>query len=213
MGNERGGKHIVLKLGKAFSAATNTTSGTEDQITITAHGAAVGDILKFLAVGASGFSTSLYYFVTSIVDANKITVSATPGGSNVDAAGIEAALSVVLFRDLTGLREKSLSFSSESVDITNHDSDEWKEMLDGAGIRSVSISGTCVYANDDIQEEVEDAARSNALKYLAIIEATGRVYAGKFKLTSVEASGSYDGEASFNFGAESSGAIDFFRAA
>ena len=57
------------------------------------------------------------------------------------------SLSILLFKSTGGLRSKSMDFSAEGIDITNEESDEWKVMLDKAGMRSMEISGSGVYNN------------------------------------------------------------------
>lgn len=210
--NETGGKSLFIK---KCTAVLGDTTATSNDLEITAHGAKVGDIVKFKTIGANTvISTALYYFVTAVVDANNIEISATPGGTAIVMDDTEANVEIDLFRSVGGIRSKSLSFSSEGIDITSQDSDEWSTMLDQAGIRSVEFSGDGIYSNEAVAKAVEDDAIANMLACLAIVDVkAGRVYAGCFKITSIELGGSYDGEGTFSLSASSSGPVDFFRAA
>jgi TP901-1 family phage major tail protein len=119
-----------------------------------------------------------------------------------------AALSVDLFKSTGGLRSKSINFSAEGIDITNEESDEWKKMLDKAGIRSMEISGSGVYNNYDVFQSLVTKFLANELTCLMFVEVkTGRIYEGCFKLTSLEISGDYDAESSYSISAASSGAV------
>lgn len=211
--NEVGGKDLFLKKCVAFSAAS---TATVDDLTVTAHGAKVGDLVKF--TGSIGANTTVntddYYFVKTVVDANNIIIAATPGGTAIVFDDTEAVMPVDIFKNVGGIRGKSVSLSSEGIDITNQDSDQWQTMLDGAGIRSSEISGDGVYTNETMAKALEDDFLANALTCLAIVEAkSGRVYVGCYKVTSLEIGGSYDGEGTMSVSASSSGPVTAFRAA
>lgn len=45
------------------------------------------------------------------------------------------------FFTLGGLKSKSLTMNKESVDVTNHGSQGWRQLLQGAGIQSLDCSG------------------------------------------------------------------------
>lgn len=204
--NEMGGKELLLKACVEVSVATTSSS---DNLTITAHGAKVGDIVKFGAVGSNTvINTTTFYYVKTIVDANTIEISATRSGAAIVMDATAAALDADLFKSTGGLRSKSISFSAEGIDITNEDSDEWKVMLDLAGIRSLEISGSGVYNNYEVFQSLVSKFLANQLTCLMFVEVkTGRLYEGCFKLTSLEISGDYDAESSYSISAASSGPV------
>ena len=205
--NEMGGKELLLKACVDAVAATTNTSAT---ITSTAHGLKVGDIVKFVEVGAiTTVDTDTYYYVNAILSANTFTVSATRSGAAIVMDATEASLDILLFKSTGGLRSKSLSFSAEGVDITNEESDEWKVMLDKAGMRSLEISGSGVYNNYPVFQTLVDKFLANELTCLMFVEVkTGKLYEGCFKLTSLEISGDYDAESNYSISAASSGPVN-----
>lgn len=209
--NELGGKELLLKACKEISVATVTASET---LTSTAHGLVAGDVIKFRSVGANtSINTTDFYFVVAPIAANTFKISANRGGTPIELDATEAALLVDAFQSLGGLRSKSFSFSSEGIDITNADSDEWKKILDGAGIRSFSVSGSGVYTNEAVFQYVFGRARGNLLTCLMFIDVKAeRIYEGCFKITSMEVSGDYDAESNYSISAESSGEISVFTA-
>lgn len=204
--NEMGGKELLLKACVAFTAASTATSAN---LTITAHGGKVGDILLFEEIGANTtVALDTFYYVKEIVDANTIKISATRSGAAIVFDDTEASMDVLLFKSTGGLRSKSISFSAEGIDITNEDSDEWKTMLDAAGIRSMEISGSGVYNNSDVFQSLVTKFLANQLTCLMFVEVkTGRIYEACFKLTSLEVSGDYDAESNYSISAASSGAV------
>lgn len=205
--NEIGGKELLLKAATDFAVAT---TGASTSFVITAHGAKVGDLIKFGTIGGNtAFDTTSFYFVKTIVDANTVTISDSRAGAAITADETEAALTCVVFKSVGGLRSKSFSFQAEGIDISNQESDEWKVMLDGAGIRSFSVSGGGVYTNQAVFQGLFTKARANTIAGLMFIEVkTDTIFEGAFKITSLEISGDYDAESNYSISAESSGAIN-----
>jgi len=204
--NEVGGKDLLLKVCKDVTVKTVDLSA---ELEVTAHGLKVGDLFKFKAIGAlTVVDLATIYFVVEIVSANKFKIAATVGGAALIMDESEASLAAEAFINVGGIRSKSVSLASEAVDITSQDSDEWKTMLDGAGLRSGSISGSGVYTNAVAFGLVEDAFLANALLCLAFADVKGsKIIAGCYKVTSLEYSGDYNAEGNFSISAESSGAL------
>lgn len=205
--NEVGGKDLLLK---ACVAAVAATTDTSENLVITAHGLKVGDIVKFLEIGANTvINLTSFYVVKEVVDANTIKISATKSGPAIVFDATEASLDMLKFLSTGGLRSKSLSFSAEGIDISNEESDEWRVMLDKAGFRSLEISGSGVYNNYTVFQGLVTKFLANELVCLAFIEVkTGRIYEGCFKLTSLEIAGDYDAESSYSISATSSGPVN-----
>jgi TP901-1 family phage major tail protein len=203
--NEIGGKELLLK---ACQLKTYTTDGTTADITSTAHGLKVGDLFSPLDVATiTNLDVGVFYFVTAVT-ANTFQVALTQGGTAIIPDDNVTALECDVYKSLGGIRSKSLAFQAEGIDITNQESDEWKTMLNGAGIRSGTISGGGVYNNNEMFQLIEDKFFANELTCLMFIDVkTYRIYAGCFKITSLEASGDYDAEGQFSISAESSGPI------
>jgi len=112
------------------------------------------------------------------------------------------------YETLGGLRSKSGSLSSESIDVTNHGSNEWREILDGAGIRSLDVSGSGVYTNSATLTAVEAAFFANEMRRFRIHDVSQSVtYTAIFKITSVERTGDYNNEQTYSLSLESSGPV------
>lgn len=47
------------------------------------------------------------------------------------------------YATVAGMRTTQLSVNGEAVNITSKDSGGWRELLSGAGVRSVSVSAVC----------------------------------------------------------------------
>jgi TP901-1 family phage major tail protein len=57
------------------------------------------------------------------------------------------------FTTVAGLRSRRIAFNAETVDITNAESaDQWRELLDGAGVKRASISGRGLFKDASTDE-------------------------------------------------------------
>lgn len=113
------------------------------------------------------------------------------------------------FTTIGGMRSTSISINDETVDITNKDSGTARTLLANGGILSMSVSGSGVFTDSaseaTLQGDMNQAALTN---YQFLIPDFG-TYTGAFQLTSLEYAGEYNGEVTYSFTFESSGAITF----
>jgi TP901-1 family phage major tail protein len=112
-----------------------------------------------------------------------------------------------VFSTVAGLRTTQLSVNGDMVAITTKDSNGWRELLSGAGTRSVSVSGAGVFTGS----AAETRLRANALAatlddYQLVFEGGGQM-AGRFQLTRLDYAGDYNGERSYTLALESSGPV------
>jgi len=174
---------------------------------------------KLISVGMeSGVSTATQ--IETAIDASTealalVSVAVTGTGSNAQTAVAETFLSggaplTETFTTVGGLRTKSLSMNSEMIDITNHGSQEWREILDGKGLRSMSSSGGGVFLKGAQLNRLKYAHLENALIRMQLIHAvTGDIFEGKFKVSSMELTGDHNTEASYSASLESAEKVNF----
>ena len=115
---------------------------------------------------------------------------------------------------VAGLRSKRIAFNSETVDITDQDSaGRWRELLAGSGVQRAAVSGSGIFkdAQSDALMRQRFFAGEIADWQLAVPD-FGTVE-GPFQITSLEYTGSHDGEVTFEVALESAGAIGFTVAA
>lgn len=117
------------------------------------------------------------------------------------------------FTTVAGLRARSLSFNAATVDATNADStDQWRELLEGAGIKNARISGSGIFKDADSDETLRSYFFGGTVRnWQVIVPAFGTVQ-GPFQIASLEYSGQHDGEMSFDMSLESAGALTFTAA-
>ncbi|MGA9658239.1 MAG: phage major tail protein, TP901-1 family [Asticcacaulis sp.] len=114
-----------------------------------------------------------------------------------------------VFVTLAGVKARTVSLNARTVDITDSDSGGWRELLGGAGVRSLSVSGSGVFrdaASDALMREAF-FAQSQAT-WQIIVPDFGR-FEGAFVIAALEYAGQHDGEASFALTLASAGEVSF----
>lgn len=115
-----------------------------------------------------------------------------------------------VFVTVAGLRNRSLSLNTKPVDITNADSASgWREVLDGAGIKSASLSGTGVFRDDTADELVRGYFFNGTIRNWQLIIPSFGILQGAFQITALEYGGEFDGEVTYSLALESAGVISF----
>ena len=108
-----------------------------------------------------------------------------------------------------GLRAKSIKFDETNVDITTADSSgRWKEMINGAGVRSVEIDGSGMYDRDAGIKLALAAFNNGSLATVRFAHpGIGLQIDGSFIIDSLSIDSPYDGAAGFSLKITSAGAI------
>ena len=96
-----------------------------------------------------------------------------------------------------------------SVDITNKDSGGNKTLLANGGIHSMSVSGSGVFTDAAVEENLRAAMNGTTFSNFQILLPDFGTYTGAFNVTSLEYAGEYNGEVTYSLSLESSGAITY----
>lgn len=112
---------------------------------------------------------------------------------------------------VAGVREKGLSLSGEPIDITNDDSDGWRQLLDAAGVNGaeLSVSGVCV--NDTLRADWFSGASSigQRMQTLELRFPDNGEVSGTFYLQDYSETGAHDDAVTFEATFVSSGTITY----
>jgi TP901-1 family phage major tail protein len=134
---------------------------------------------------------------------------------------IEINTSGSTFVAVGGMRSSSITLNDESVDITNKGSNGTRTLLAGAGVNSISISGSGVFTNDTAEQLVRtsfqaqqntsdgSSAQTPAFKNFKFKISSLISYTGAFQITSIEYAGEFNGEATYSMSFESAGYVTF----
>ena len=121
----------------------------------------------------------------------------------VDADGLGT------FTTVAGLRTKTISFNTDTVDITNADSqDQWRELL-GAGVKSTRVSGSGIFKDQASDELVRTYFFNVTIREWELTIPDFGTLQGLFQISGFEYSGSHNNELTFELTLESAGPITF----
>ncbi|MTH64585.1 phage major tail protein, TP901-1 family [Paracoccus shanxieyensis] len=114
------------------------------------------------------------------------------------------------FETIAGLRATRIAFNAETIDVTSIESEgRWRELLGGAGVRSATISGSGVFRDGTTDERARQVFFDGEVPRFQVVVPDFGTIEGPFQITSLEYSGSYNGEASYEISMASAGAINF----
>ncbi|TRW14361.1 phage major tail protein, TP901-1 family [Glacieibacterium frigidum] len=111
------------------------------------------------------------------------------------------------YTTIAGLRTTQLSVNADSVVITNKGSGGWRELLSGAGVRSVSLSGAGVFSGTVAEARVKASALAGTLDDYQVSFESGERLTGRFLITRLDYAGDFNGERTYTLALESSGEV------
>ncbi len=112
------------------------------------------------------------------------------------------------YRTVAGLRTTQLSIAAQQVVVTHKGSAGWRDLLGGAGVRSVSISGAGVFTGSAAEMQLKSRALSGALDRYEVSFEGGERLRGTFQVTRLDYAGDFNGERTYTLALESSGPVE-----
>jgi TP901-1 family phage major tail protein len=119
------------------------------------------------------------------------------------------AASPEVFTTIGGMRSTSISMNDEMVDVTNKDSTRARTLLAQGGVNSTTVSGSGVFTDSASEATLKGKFDVSALTNYQFLVPDFGTFTGKFQLTTLEYAGEFNGEVTYSFTFESSGAITF----
>ena len=116
---------------------------------------------------------------------------------------------VSAYATVGGFTANAMTINNEVVDVTTKGASKFRELLEGAGIQSMSLSGDGVFKDGVNEELMRSQAASNALANYEIYSANGDKWQGSFQIASYERSGDHNDGEKFSVTLESAGDITF----
>ena len=111
------------------------------------------------------------------------------------------------FVTVAGLKTTQLSINGDAVAITNKGSGGWRELLSGAGVRSVSVAASGIFTGSSAEAQVKSLALTGGLQQFQLSFESGERMRGKFLVTRLEYAGDFNGERNYTLALESSGEV------
>ncbi len=112
-----------------------------------------------------------------------------------------------VFATVAGMRTTQMSVNGEAVNVTSKDSGGWRELLSGAGVRSVSVSGSGIFTGSAAETRLKANALAGLIDDYELSFESGARMRGRFLLTRLDYAGDYNGERTYAVSLESSGAV------
>ncbi len=112
-----------------------------------------------------------------------------------------------VFATVAGMRTTQMSVNGEAVNVTSKDSGGWRELLSGAGVRSVSVAASGIFTGSAAEVRVKTNALAGQVDDYELSFESGERLRGRFLVTRLDYSGDYNGERNYALSLESSGAV------
>ncbi|MXO65496.1 phage major tail protein, TP901-1 family [Altericroceibacterium endophyticum] len=111
------------------------------------------------------------------------------------------------YATVAGLRTTQMSINGDPVAITHKQSGGWRELLSGAGTRSVSVSAAGIFLGSTAEETIRTHALAGTLAEYELSFEDGARMRGRFLIQRLDYAGDYNGERSYTLALESSGPV------
>ena len=111
------------------------------------------------------------------------------------------------YNTVAGLRTTQMSINGESVVITSKDSGGWRELLSGAGTRSVTVSAAGIFLGSAAEMGIRGNALAGTIADYELSFEGGERMRGKFLVQRLDYSGDFNGERNYTMTLESSGLV------
>ena len=112
-----------------------------------------------------------------------------------------------VYRTVAGLRTTQLSITGDTVVITSKESGGWRELLSGAGVRSVSVSAAGIFLGSAAEAQLRANAMAGTIDDYELSFEDGEKLRGRFLVQRLDYAGDFNGERNYTLGLESSGAV------
>ncbi|MXP15037.1 phage major tail protein, TP901-1 family [Altererythrobacter confluentis] len=111
------------------------------------------------------------------------------------------------YQTVAGLRTTQMSVNGDTVVVTHKESGGWRELLSGAGTRSVSVSASGIFLGSDAEASVRAHALAGTLADYELSFEDGEKMRGRFLVQRLDYAGDFNGERNYTLQLESSGAV------
>ena len=111
------------------------------------------------------------------------------------------------YQTVAGLRTTQMSVTSDTVVISSKDSGGWRELLSGAGVRSISVSAAGIFLGSAAEARIRTNAMAGTLADYELSFEDGDKLRGKFLVQRLDYAGDFNGERNYTIQLESSGTV------
>ena len=120
---------------------------------------------------------------------------------------ISDGASTPAYDTVAGLRTTQMSINGDTVVVTHKQSGGWRELLSGAGTRSVSVSAAGIFLGSEAENAVRAHALAGTIADYELSFEDGAKLHGRFLIQRLDYAGDFNGERTYSMVLESSGAV------
>lgn len=111
------------------------------------------------------------------------------------------------YQTVAGLRTTQMSINGDTVVITHKDSGGWRDLLSGAGTRSVSVSAAGIFLGSAAETAIRAHALAGTVDAYELSFEDGEKLRGQFLVQRLDYAGDFNGERNYTLQLESSGPV------
>jgi len=112
-----------------------------------------------------------------------------------------------VYQTVAGLRTTQMSINGDAVVVTHKESGGWRELLSGAGTRSVSVSAAGIFLGSAAEAAVRGHALTGTIADYELSFEDGERLRGAFLVQRLDYAGDFNGERNYTLQLESSGPV------
>lgn len=113
------------------------------------------------------------------------------------------------FATVAGLRSTALAFNAQTVDVTHAESEGWRELLGGAGLRSAAITGAGIFKDAASDAALRALFFDAAVRTMRVVIPDFGTVTGPFQIAALEYAGEHAGEVTWTMSLASAGPLVF----
>jgi TP901-1 family phage major tail protein len=111
------------------------------------------------------------------------------------------------YQTVAGLRTTQMTINGDSIVVTHKGSGGWRDLLSGAGTRSVSVSAAGIFLGSSAETTVRGHALAGTISDYELSFEDGERLRGRFLVQRLDYAGDFNGERSYTLQLESSGPV------
>ena len=112
-----------------------------------------------------------------------------------------------VYETVAGLRTTQMSINGDVVVVTHKQSGGWRELLSGAGTRSVAVSAAGIFLGSVAEAAIRAHALAGTIEDYELSFEDGEKLQGRFLIQRLDYAGDFNGERNYTLQLESSGPV------
>ena len=112
-----------------------------------------------------------------------------------------------VYQTVAGLRTTQMSINGDAVVVTHKELGGWRDLLSGAGTRSVSVSAAGIFLGSAAEVGIRAHALAGTIDDYELSFEDGAKLRGKFLVQRLDYAGDFNGERNYTLQLESSGPV------